>query len=272
MVDQFDFSAFDTDTEDDFLPDKKADAGLYEGTRIPTGNDWMDKTLRGGIPLRSVTLFEGPTDSGKSVIMQHLASGALLSDLLVAYYSSKGGLETIADQMLSLGLDVFDDLETEQLRIFEIEKMPGHRTDAAKLMETLIDDVVLRTIEGVDVVMFDDLTWPVSHGDPGDTISLLMRFKELARRGLTVLIALHSSAYDEELSWRLNKLFDSHISLLLEGQRMGVRLEVLNMLKLRKVENLAPASNDELYFRVNPELGASMNISLDVLPIFKIRI
>ncbi|MDP6713972.1 MAG: ATPase domain-containing protein [SAR202 cluster bacterium] len=270
MLEQFDFS--DIGDEDDFLPDKKADSGLYEGTRIPTGNDWMDRTLRGGIPLRSVTLIEGPSDSGKSVMLQHLTSGALLSDLLVAYYSSKGGLEKIADQMLSLGLDVFDDLESEQLRIFDLDKVAGPKKDASLMLENLVDDVVLRTIEGVDVVVFDDLTWPISHANPNDSISLLMRCKELARRGLTILTAMHTSAYDEELSWRLNKLFDSHISLVLEGQKRGYRLDVVNLMKLKKVENLVPTGNDELYFRVNPELGASMNISLDVMPIFKIQV
>ena len=270
MLDQFDFS--DIGTEADFLPDEKADPELYKGTRIPTGNDWIDQMPRGGIPLRSVTLFEGPTDSGKSGILQPLTNGALLSALLVAYYTSKGGMEEVADQMLSLGLDVFDDLESDQLRIFEIDKLAGRNKTPAKLIENLIDDIVLRTIEGVDVVIFDDLTWPISHGDHNDSVGLLMRFKELARRGLTILFAIHSSAYDTELAWRLNKLFDTHISLVLEGQRKGFKLEVVNLMKLKKIENLEPTSNDEVYFRVNPDLGASMNISLDVLPIFKIRV
>ena len=46
----------------------------------------------------------------------------------------------------------------------------------------------------------------------------------------------------------------------------------MNLLEVKKVENLAPAKNSSLYFKVNPELGASMNISLEVLPIFKVQL
>ena len=49
-------------------------------------------------------------------------------------------------------------------------------------------------------------------------------------------------------------------------------MDVINLLEVKKVQNLAPTQNNTIYFRVNPELGASMNISLDVLPIFKVKI
>ena len=62
--------------------------GVYQGTRISTGSDLVDKTLQGGIPLGSVCLVEGPSGSGKGVFCQHLVFGSLLADLLVVYYVS----------------------------------------------------------------------------------------------------------------------------------------------------------------------------------------
>ena len=46
----------------------------------------------------------------------------------------------------------------------------------------------------------------------------------------------------------------------------------MNLMEIKKVENFVPSKNKEIYFRVNPELGASMNISLDVVPVFKVKV
>ena len=42
-----------------------------------TGNDELDKKLGGGIPAGSLTLVEGVSDSGKSVLTQQIVWGTL---------------------------------------------------------------------------------------------------------------------------------------------------------------------------------------------------
>lgn len=86
------------------------------------------------------------------------------------------------------------------------------------------------------------------------------------------MATVHTSAFDKELIWRFHRLFDAHVSLSLEGKKQGQNMDVINLLEVKKVQNLAPTQNNTIYFRVNTELGASMNISLDVLPIFKVKI
>ena len=46
---------------------------------VSTGNSEIDKKLGGGIPLGSMTLIEGESDSGKSVLNQQMIWGSLYS-------------------------------------------------------------------------------------------------------------------------------------------------------------------------------------------------
>ena len=246
----------------------------YEGTRISTGSDRVDRALRGGIPLGSMTLIEGPSASGKSVLCQHIAYGALMADLLVVYYTSKATLDKLVSQMSALGLDISDDVESDQLRIFPLDQLGDWRRSPRRLFGTLLTEIKARVVEGVDVVILDDPTPAVSRGDRTHGVNFFAECLSMSRRGLTVLTAIHTSAFDKELIWRFHRLFDAHISLDLEGQKRGWQtdMDVVNLMEVKKVENLSPSKSSTIYFRVNPELGASMNISLEVLPIYKLKV
>lgn len=53
-----------------------APAGDRDAKRsISTGNIELDKKMGGGIPTGSLTLIEGQSDAGKSVLVQQLAWG-----------------------------------------------------------------------------------------------------------------------------------------------------------------------------------------------------
>ena len=124
----------------------------YDGTRISTGSDYIDKVMRGGIPLGSVTLIEGPSGSGKSVLCQHIVAGALMADLLVAYYTN-GDAAPVADNMIALGLDISQDVESEQLRFFPLSEFGDWRNDPSQLFGPLKEHINERIGEGVDLVV-----------------------------------------------------------------------------------------------------------------------
>ena len=89
-------------------------------TTVSTGNGEIDKKLGGGIPASSLTLVEGQSDAGKSVLCQHLAHGSLLSSLSVAYYTAENTVKSLVTQMASLSLDVTDYFLLDQLRIYPL--------------------------------------------------------------------------------------------------------------------------------------------------------
>ncbi len=52
---------------------------------ISTGNMELDKKMGGGIPTGSLTLIEGQSDAGKSVLVQQLTWGALQDNFRVLF-------------------------------------------------------------------------------------------------------------------------------------------------------------------------------------------
>ena len=134
----------------------------YDGTRISTGSDYIDKAMRGGIPLGSVTLIEGVSGSGKSVPCQHVVAGALMADLLVAYYTNNDDATVVADNMIALGLDISQDVESAQLRFFPLSEFGDWRNDPSQLFGPLKEHINERIGEGVDLVVLDDFTAAVS--------------------------------------------------------------------------------------------------------------
>ena len=240
--------------------DEQTPGEEYDGTRISTGSDYIDKVMRGGIPLGSVTLIEGPSGAGKSVLCQHVVAGALMADLLVAYYTNNDDINVVADNMASLGLDISEDVESEQLRFFPLSQFGEWRNDPSLLFGPLKAHINERISEGVDLVVLDDFTAAVSRGDSRHSVGFVADCKTMSRRGLTIVATVHTSAFDKELIWRFHRLFDAHVSLSLEGKKQGQNMDVINLLEVKKVQNLAPTQNNTVYFRVNTELGASMNI------------
>ena len=67
-------------------------SAIESGMSISTGNGEVDKKLGGGIPIGSLSLIEGQSDAGKSVLSQHLTFGSLSSEIRVAYYTTENEL------------------------------------------------------------------------------------------------------------------------------------------------------------------------------------
>ena len=70
---------------------------------------------------------------------------------------------------------------------------------------------------------------------------------------------------------RLDRLFDTHLELRLEGLSQGTQMKTMHVIDVAKVKNANLQRKTSIYFEVDPELGRSMNMSLKVLPFFKIR-
>ena len=77
----------------------------------------LQKELGTGIGRASLTLIEGHSSSGKSVLCQHLAFGALVADSDVVYFTSEHFPKSFSIQMASIGLGVSNYLGSEKLSV-----------------------------------------------------------------------------------------------------------------------------------------------------------
>ena len=89
-------------------------------TVISTGNPEIDKRLGGGVPLGSMTLVEGESDSGKSVLVQQMIWGSLYNGFEVVLYTTENTVKSFVRQMSSLSLDVSDFMLLRKLRVYPI--------------------------------------------------------------------------------------------------------------------------------------------------------
>ena len=87
---------------------------------VSTGQPDLDKKMGGGIPLGSLTLLEGQSDSGKSVVAQQLIWGSLQSGLTVTLFTTENTTKSFLRQMSSLNLEVMEFLLLGRLKIFPI--------------------------------------------------------------------------------------------------------------------------------------------------------
>src|SRR3972149_10950795 len=101
-----------------------ADHQDQERRLISTGNVELDKKMGGGIPQGSLTLIEGQSQAGKSVLTQQLVWGGLQDGKRVAYYTTENTTRSLMRQMSSLSLDITDFFLMRRINIYPIQSAP----------------------------------------------------------------------------------------------------------------------------------------------------
>lgn len=226
---------------------------------ISTANAEVDKKLGGGIPMGSLTLIEGQSDAGKSVLAQHFCYGGLLGDLGVVYYTAENTVRSLLSQMASLGLDVTDYFLIDRLRIYPLQV-------TTKEMET--DYIFTRLIKHMEIlpeafklIIVDSLTNIVTHSQESNIIDFFINCKEMCDEGRTIMPIVHSYAFDEGMLIRIRSLCDAHLKLRLEE----VAERLIKMLEVSKVRNAERNTGNIISFEVEPGMG------MRIIPINKAK-
>ena len=228
-------------------------------TIISTGNSEIDKKLGGGIPEGSLTLIEGQSDAGKSVLAQHLTNGALLSEASVSYYTTENTVKSLLTQMASLSMDVTDHFLVDRLRIYPMQ-VSSKDVDTASTFSALSKHVAALP-QSFKVVIIDSLTTIVTHSDQSNIIDFFIGSKELCDEGRTIFMVVHSYAFDEGMLIRVRSLCDAHLTLRME--QVGERL--VKVMEVSKVRNAERTTGNIVSFDVEPGMG------MKIIPITKAR-
>jgi len=245
------------------LEDEPAPRPAAEPLRIDMGYWEFDRTLQEGIPSASVTLVEGPEDSGKSVLCQNLASSGYRKGLSVAYYTSLPIANDLSNRMSYLGLDVAQG-GSDQFKITSLAHLYAKRLDSSKIFTVLQAHMKRLFREGTDMVIFDDLT-PLLSDDHGPMIDFFERSIEISRQGLTIMSIFRSSYSERHLVDKLHEVADTHLRFSIEETPKGNRMEVFNQVEVRKIDGGTPIPLRRVAFRVNQRLIRLENRSLEVL-------
>jgi flagellar protein FlaH len=224
---------------------------------ISTGNNEIDKRLGGGIPMGSLTLVEGQSDAGKSVLSQQLMWGSLHDLHKVVLFTTENSIKSLVTQMQSLGLDILDQLLMGWIKIYTLE---ATKTDPATIFDKLLD--AMESLEQYQLFVVDSLTPLVAYSSLEDTLSYFERCRRLCDKEKTIINISHSFAFNEEILIRIRSICDAHLRLSIE--EVGDKL--LKTLEVGKIRGADKGTGNIISFDVEPGIG------MKILPLSKAKV
>jgi len=216
---------------------------------ISTGNPELDKKMAGGIPEGSLTLIEGQSESGKSVLTQQLAWGALRDGRRVAYYTTENTVHSLLRQMKSLNQDITDFFLLGRINVYPMRSAPTE--DEARAMLRAALEHMTRMTADRDLVVFDSLSVFVTNIPEQETLSFFMAVKDLCDKNKTLLLTMHSYAFSEAMFIRIRSICDAYLRL-----RVGeIGTQLLKEMEVSKVRGADQNTGNVIAFDVEPGLG-----------------
>ena len=237
------------DEDEDFLADV-----------ISSGNYEIDQKMGGGIPLNSLSLFEGQNDSGKSVLVQQIMWGGLNQGRRISIFTTENTVKSLLKQMASLSLDVDDYFIIGRLNIFPIH-VQGVDWDEGVSGNLL--EFMMKSMEQCrnEVIIIDSLTVFVFHSNDNDILNFFTGCKKLCDLGKTILLTAHGYAFPENLLIRIRSICDAHLHLKVEAA--GDQL--MKIMEVSKIRGAQKSTGNIVSFDVDPGFG------LRIIPISKAK-
>ena len=237
-------------------------AGLRSGRRRRRTPDEQDDKIRtadrlttleqkmgGGLPVRSLTLAVGATGSGKSVLCEHLAYGALVGGFEVAYFTSEHTPDSLTTQMASIGLDTAIFLSDGSLQIFPVPD-PVEGGDSSAMLGQL-SLAIEQLAQNSQFIVVDSITDLAGSCTEQNVIAFFSAGRRLTNQGKTVLMSIHNYVFDTGMFSRLRGLCDGYFTLNSE-HIMG---RPMRTLEINKINTTELVTDNLVSFVVEPEIG-----------------
>ena len=226
---------------------------------ITSGNLELDKKMGGGIPEGSLSLIEGQSDAGKSVLVQQLTWGGLREGFRVLYYTTENTSRSLLTQMDDLGLDIEDFFLLGKISIYAV---PQAFTEEQSLgVFQLLRAHIAQLQDNFDVVIVDSLTTFVSHVTDQETLTFFTLCKDFCDLNKTLIFTMHSHAFSEQMFIRLRSICDAHMRLRVEE----VGDQLVKVLEVAKIRGAEKSTGNIISFEVEPNLG------MRIVPITKAK-
>jgi flagellar protein FlaH len=242
--------ALDEHHQENEVPADKTDvvSKARDKRTLSTGDDLLDYRMGGGIPMGSLTLIDGQSGAGKSVLAQHFVWGALKNESRVVLYSNEITSQSLVSQMASLGMDIAGYTVRGKLEVCEIpadnagEQAPPNLDLLTAHMSQLPD---------WDLVVVDSLTGFIANPSDQEVFSFFTRCKQYYAEGRTIVAVVHSNAFSDTSLSRIVSVCDVYLRLRIEvmGDQLVKRLEVA------KIRGAGKVTGRIVTFDVEPGIG-----------------
>ena len=155
---------------------------------VSTGNRLLDSKLGGGVPVSGLTLIEGGTSTGKSVLCQHFAYAAFNNEYATAYFTTQYSPNGLISQMGSLGLDPSTYYRSGIFRI-----VPLAEIDASNESSEILDALAKQILELPDEFRFiivDAITSLVNLEDEDEIQSFFAQCKKWGNDSRSMILSV----------------------------------------------------------------------------------
>jgi flagellar protein FlaH len=217
---------------------------------ISTGNSELDKKIADGLPLESLTLIEGENDTGKSVITQQIIWGAMKQGLTADLFTTENTSKSFIKQMESMSLDISEYFAWGYLKIFPLHAsgFESKKEAMAGILPRLVSHIRKSKSQ---VIIVDSLTLFTEYADTDHILTFFTNCKSLADHGKTILVTLHTYAFEEDTLIRIRSICDAHLNMkkALVGSKYVMVLEVI------KVRGAKKTTGNLVSFEVHPGYG-----------------
>jgi archaeal flagellar protein FlaH len=214
---------------------------------ISTGSREIDDKMGGGVPHGSMTLIEGDSHSGKSVLTQQMSWGSLHEGFRLSFFTTENTVKSLVSQMVSLNIDIMDYLLLGKLRLFPMEISQSR----SETMDVLLQAIQAEGRRGSDMIFVDALTPCITSSPAEAVLTFFEKCKRLCSAGMTIVIVVHSHAVGKELLVRITSLCDAHLRLRTE--EVGERL--IKAMEVAKVRGASKRTGNIISFEVEPGFG-----------------
>jgi len=215
-------------------------------------NPELDRRI-GGIPLPSLTLIEGPNNSGKSVIVQQLSWSALNSGYNVVYITSEETPKGLISHMEELSWKVLDYYLIGQFRITALHiRGIKWNSEVSRFYLLGLQNFINRLIEKYKIFVIDSLTYLITYAIEQDILEFFSELRNLVDlKDATFFVTIHPYAVEEDMLIRIRSISDGHFLLSIKHFH-NRNVMVLNVAKLRGASR---TSDSIVSFDVDPVMG-----------------
>ena len=218
----------------------------------------FEKLLRGGLPTGSLTLIDGPSRAGKSVLCQYLFYGSILDGLGAAYFSDQHTAGSLTKQMRSIGLDVLDHIREDCVSVYSLQ---DRSTDDPDSMLAELASEIQGVPQECGLIVVDAITDLAQVSQDRAIMDFFSSCDRQCNEGRTIVVTARPSAFDQRVMTRLHGLCNTHISLVMET----IMDKMVTTLKVTKIRDFEPHSDDRLSFQVEAGLG------IKIVPVSRIK-
>lgn len=216
------------------------------------GNPELDRRV-GGLPLPSLTLIEGPNDSGKSILSQQITYGALSSGFDVLYITTEDTSKGVITNMEKLNWRIVDYFLLGNFKITSLNtlSMKWDSEISKYYLNALTNYIKRRTVQ-YDFIIIDSITYLLTHAEPQDVLDFFSNCRNIVEKsGKSFVISMHPYALDKDVLIRVRALCDGHLVLEIKTFRDKEALTI-NVAKLKgAVRNVS----DTISFEVSSAYG-----------------